>query len=109
MTLPAPIASPPNFFTPRRCPAESRPLRDEPPAFLCAMVSFPLVRANCRDLHFGEGLAMAALSMRVLAPLLLESDDLFALALLEDLGLHRSAGDQRRARFGGLATQQQHI
>src|SRR3546814_9831721 len=27
--------SPPNFFTPRRRPAESRPLRDEPPAFLC--------------------------------------------------------------------------
>ena len=27
-------ASEPNFFTPRRRPSESRPLRDEPPAFL---------------------------------------------------------------------------
>jgi hypothetical protein len=30
-------ASPPNFFTPRRLEFESRPLRVEPPAFLCAM------------------------------------------------------------------------
>src|SRR5271168_1538075 len=38
MILPARQASPPNFFTPRRWPAESRPLRDDPPAFLCAMI-----------------------------------------------------------------------
>src|SRR5258708_22473335 len=38
MILPARHASPPNFFTPRRWPAESRPLRDDPPAFLCAMI-----------------------------------------------------------------------
>jgi hypothetical protein len=31
----------PNFFTPRRLDSESRPLRDEPPAFLCAMVQTP--------------------------------------------------------------------
>src|SRR6478752_7602773 len=31
----------PNFLTPRRRPAESRPLRDEPPAFLCAMGVLP--------------------------------------------------------------------
>src|SRR4051812_11361405 len=30
---------PPYFFTPRRRPSESRPLREEPPAFLWAMVS----------------------------------------------------------------------
>src|SRR6202035_634262 len=35
--LPASTASPPNFLTPRRWPGESRPLRDEPPDFLCAM------------------------------------------------------------------------
>src|SRR5712692_82034 len=37
--LPARTDSPPNDFTPRRRPAESRPLRDEPPAFLWAMIS----------------------------------------------------------------------
>jgi len=30
-------ACPPNNFTPRRCPAESRPKDVEPPAFLCAI------------------------------------------------------------------------
>ena len=33
-------SSPPNFFTPRLCPCESRPLRLLPPAFLCAIVFF---------------------------------------------------------------------
>src|SRR3954468_8501566 len=37
MMLPASTASPPNFLTPRRRPALSRPLREDPPAFLCAM------------------------------------------------------------------------
>src|SRR4051812_13853535 len=37
MMLPGTTASPPNFLTPRRRPSESRPLREEPPDFLCAM------------------------------------------------------------------------
>src|SRR5438309_11397943 len=37
MMLPARTDCPPNFFTPRRLLSLSRPLRDEPPAFLCAM------------------------------------------------------------------------
>src|SRR3954470_7461517 len=40
MMLPARTASPPNFFTPRRLLSLSRPLRDEPPAFLCAMTNY---------------------------------------------------------------------
>src|SRR5688572_2765831 len=45
--FPARTNWPPNRFTPRRCPAESRPLRDEPPAFLCAIISLlaPVSRA----------------------------------------------------------------
>src|ERR1700722_6570899 len=87
ITLPAAIASPPNFFTPSRWPAESRPLREEPPAFLCAMGSLRFVirgrvlfvlRVSVvrRDLQLREGLAMAALAMGVLAALLLEGHDL---------------------------------
>src|SRR3954453_9122870 len=38
--LPASTYSPPNFFTPSRWPALSRPLRDEPPAFLWAMLAY---------------------------------------------------------------------
>src|SRR5688500_5076934 len=46
--LPARTFSPPNFFTPRRRPALSRPLREEPPAFLCAMAlssTLPILQA----------------------------------------------------------------
>src|ERR1700758_3861034 len=37
MIFPASTCSPPKIFRPRRCPAESRPLREDPPAFLCAI------------------------------------------------------------------------
>src|SRR2546423_14503677 len=40
MMLPASTDSPPNFFTPRRLLWLSRRLRDEPPAFLCAMTNY---------------------------------------------------------------------
>src|SRR3569623_1041566 len=43
MILPPSTSCPPNFFTPRRRPALSRPLRDEPPAFLCAMSNYLLL------------------------------------------------------------------
>src|SRR5215831_19988168 len=37
MMLPASTCWPPDFLTPSLRPIESRPLRDEPPAFLCAI------------------------------------------------------------------------
>src|SRR5215210_2577283 len=40
MMLPARTVSLPNFFTPRRLLSLSRPLRDEPPAFLCAIAGY---------------------------------------------------------------------
>src|SRR3954451_5803104 len=40
MMLPARTVSLPNFFTPRRLLSLSRPLRDDPPAFLCAMTNY---------------------------------------------------------------------
>src|SRR3954453_1619665 len=40
MMLPARTVSLPNFFTPRRLLSLSRPLRDEPPAFLCAISDY---------------------------------------------------------------------
>src|SRR5713226_913219 len=39
MILPGMTISPPNFLTPSRRPALSRPLREEPPAFLCAILN----------------------------------------------------------------------
>src|ERR1700679_1123069 len=110
MTLPDTIFWPPKSFTPSRWPALSRPLREEPPAFLCAMgVLLLLAARDRRDLDLGERLAMAALAMRVLAALLLEGDDFLALAMLEDLGRDRGAGNERRAMLRLVAAQHQHV
>src|ERR1700761_8456217 len=66
----------------------------------------------CRDtqhLHGGEVLAVAALAMGVLAALLLEGDDLLALAVVHDLALDAGAPDQRSAELGLVAAQHQHF
>ena len=81
--LPASTCSPPYFLTPSRRPAVSRPLREEPPAFLCAIVSIlaPTLGSGADDFldaHRRLFLAVAALAARVLAPALLEGDDLAA-------------------------------
>src|SRR3954471_2849149 len=104
MMLPAEIGWPPNIFTPNLWPAESRPLREEPPAFLCAMLRFRS-RGDSRDLHLGEVLAGAALPVAVLAPLLLEGDHLRAAAVLDNLRFDRCAGNQRRAVLRLIAAQ----
>src|SRR5512136_725656 len=58
--FPAFTNSPPYFFTPRRCPWLSRPLRLEPPPFLCAIVYllFLMDRINA---NLGIFLAMTGL------------------------------------------------
>src|SRR6185503_14708918 len=50
MMLPATTFSPPKAFTPSRRPAVSRPLRDEPPAFLWAMGDYSLSVLGFRGL-----------------------------------------------------------
>src|SRR5712691_2153237 len=63
--LPGMTRSPPYTLTPRCCPGESRPLREEPCPFLCAIV-FESSLSQCgdardaRDLQLGVGLAVAA-------------------------------------------------
>src|SRR3982751_5702390 len=65
MMLPARTVSLPNFFTPRRLLSLSRPLRDEPPAFLCAMSNYFafgvfLAAALAGAAFFVDGLLAAA-------------------------------------------------
>src|SRR5262249_9762795 len=76
MMLPARTACPPNFFTPRRLLSLSRPLRDEPPAFLCAMSNY---------FAFGDflaaALAGAAFSVDPVSALPLAGAAFFAAAL----------------------------
>src|SRR3954463_15736389 len=66
MMLPARTVSLPNFFTPRRLLSLSRPLRDEPPAFLCAIADYFafgvfLAAALAGAAFLVEGLLAAAL------------------------------------------------
>src|SRR5215212_2235479 len=87
--------SPPNFFSPNRCEFESRPLRDEPTPFLCAIFKLqndvcslesgvkdmllltPDSRlANRIYLQGRVALAMALFALVLLTALLFEDDDL---------------------------------
>src|SRR6266576_1520743 len=46
--LPPSTRSPPNFFKPNRCEFESRPFRDDPTPFLCAITHLRFPIADCR-------------------------------------------------------------
>src|SRR5689334_20209844 len=87
MMLPARTFSPPNFFTPRRLLSLSRPLRDEPPAFLCAMSNY---------FFFGDFLAAA------LAGAAFFVDGVLAVGLSLALALEPFAGASTLCA-GGLA------
>src|SRR5207237_3333461 len=107
MMLPGSTISPPNFLTPSRRPALSRPLRDEPPAFLCATFRSPATprrrsfflpgQPDPGDLQHGLMLAMAILAPVILPPLFLEHDDLVGPALFDEGGADRGAIEQRGA------------
>src|SRR5215218_8656301 len=58
MMLPARAACPPKSFTPRRLLSLSRPLRLDPPAFLCAMTDY-----FAFELFLAAALAGAAFSV----------------------------------------------
>src|ERR1039458_6345625 len=81
---------PPKTFTPRRCAWESRPFRELPKPFLCAMRH---LRHNLANLHCGEGLAVADGLLVLFLALELEDHDLVAAAIANDGGLQGAAGD----------------
>src|SRR3954453_15093846 len=119
MMLPGTTISPPNFLTPSRLPGLSRPLRDEPPAFLCAIsnllgrpgsVARLIAGADLGDPQHGLMLPVAVLAAVILPPLLLEHDDLVGAAMLDQLGADRGAGNERRAgRHVGALADHQHL
>src|SRR5258706_13732231 len=59
-----------------------------------------LIRADRGDLDPRQVLAMTALPVRVLAPLLLEGDDLVRALLRDDLARHGGAREKWRADLG---------
>src|SRR5687767_9504933 len=72
---------PPKRFTPSICGLESRPLRELPTPFLCAMGPLYL---DLGDAHRRRRLAVTAVAPVVLPPLELHDGDLLAPALRDD-------------------------
>src|SRR5689334_186863 len=101
MMLPALTAWPPNSFTPRRLPALSRPLREEPPAFLCAICRSPSGGRDVADAQGGQVLPVAPLAAAVLPAALLQDDNLWAAGLFDygrgDAGARDSRGADGQA------------
>src|SRR5918992_4377753 len=98
MMLPARTVSPPYFLMPRYFGLLSRPFREEPTPFLCAMVSSVSAEADVVDLHFGKALTVPLLPGVVLPTLELEDDDLVAAPVTDDLA------DDLGALDGGCAS-----
>src|SRR5262249_39996256 len=94
--LPGSTRSPPKTLIPRCCPGESRPLREEPCPFLCAMCfPSPSLSGDSGDPELGVGLPVAADAVPALflGP---EVPQLAVLAVRDDLGLDLGAADRRR-------------
>src|SRR5215471_20829478 len=115
MMFPGMTISPPNFLTPSRRPALSRPLRDEPPAFLCAICCYCLSCGTGRACDIGDAqnrlvLAVSLLAPIVVPPFLLEDDDLGCARLLNHRRADRGAVQKRRAgRDLGTFADHQHF
>src|SRR5882724_1106536 len=114
MMLPALIDSPPYAFTPSIFGCESRPLREEPPAFFCAMSVQPSLKpipsADPIDLQFREVLPVAGVLLEVLAAPHLEDAQLRVPPMRQHGRRHRGLWHQRRshAQLRALA-QRQHL
>src|SRR5690606_34235451 len=111
MMLPALTAWPPNSFTPRRLLSESRPLRVEPPAFLCAMSQILLKESglDASDLDFGEPLTVALALHVVLAATELDDGHLVMAALADHFGSDLGASHNRSTDLDVVAVaNQQH-
>src|SRR5271165_5537935 len=113
MMLPGMTISPPNFLTPSRRPALSRPLRDDPPAFLCAICCSFRARRTVRasdvgDAQYGLLLAMPFLASVIVPALLFEDYDLGRPLLLNHGGADKGAVQKRSAgrEFGAVADHQ---
>src|SRR5918999_615118 len=100
--LPARTVSPPNTLTPRRCPLLSRPLRELPPAFLCAILfsylALTISAVDADDLERGLMLPVTSLAAVTLASLFLKNQYLLCFGLADNFSgdggvLHQGQAD----------------
>src|SRR5450631_531794 len=100
---PAFTSSPPYALRPRRFDSESRPLREDPPAFLCA-IAVSLTQSGDRvHTDFRVVLAMALRLLIVLAAAHLEDLQLHAAPVGDDGGGDCRSGHQGIADLHGVA------
>src|SRR4051812_26127473 len=102
MISPPVTACPANTFTPRRWAFESRPLREEPRPFLCAI-------ADLRDLNAGELLAVPGPPLVAALGLELEHAELLAADVLDDLGPHADVAEALRVEDGVVGAEQDRL
>src|SRR5262249_39684728 len=88
--LPAVTNWPPKRLTPSICGLESRPFRELPTPFLCAM----RLDLDLGNAYRAQDLTMPAVASIVLSPLELDDQDLGALLLGDDLARHASGGQR---------------
>src|SRR5581483_5000126 len=107
MIVPARTRCPSPHLTPRRLPPLSRPLRELPMPFLCAISLRPLLNLGHPEPR--QALPMAGLAAIPHLGLVLEDDDLLAAGLLDQLGQHLRARHRRTSERGlAVAADQQH-
>ena len=99
---PARTTSPPKRLTPRYLGLESRPFLEEPPAFFCAIVWFPLLlfarRCSCQT-DFGQIGSAAGSAAAVFAPAHFDGAHFFAAQVFND-GCGYGIGQIGRAKIG---------
>src|SRR3989338_7793302 len=103
--LPATTCSPPKRFMPSRCEWLSRPLRDVPCPFLCAMkfslrltlYALRLFRLNRRNFHPCQGLAVTACLVITLAASIDKMGHFFGEAIFDKLARDMGAWNGRIA------------
>ena len=75
-------------------PLAVAPLRELPPAFLCAIRLLSQLSFDCRDLQSRLILSVTALAAVAFAPLLFKDQNLFCPDLTNDFAGHLGVGDQ---------------
>src|ERR1700754_4623239 len=106
MISPPVTDSPANTFTPRRLALESRPLREEPRPFLCA-ISRRSLALDRGDPDARQFLTMAGAALVAALRLELEDAQLWATEVLDDLGLDGGLGQAITLEDGVAITREQ--